>query len=112
MPWILVDVSSQLFFRLFPIRQAALAGPRPAHEWKSLAHVIFGKCRVHRNPEAWSPVSARHPRLTFTKQKWMVCAVDELKKGIVNSAMVGNYQRAIYTVVAERKHFLPSWLLK
>lgn len=45
-------------FGLFPIRRAASAGPQPAREWKSLAHVIFGKCRVYRNPGARSPVSA------------------------------------------------------
>lgn len=50
---------------LFPISPAASAGPQPAWEWKCLAHVIFGKCRVHRNPGAWSPVSARRPRLAI-----------------------------------------------
>lgn len=50
---------------LFPIGPAASAGPQPAWEWKCLAHVIFGKCRVHRNPGAWSPVSARRPRLAI-----------------------------------------------
>lgn len=51
------------FIHLFPISPTASAGPQPAWEWKCLAHVIFGKCRVHRNPGAWSPVSARRPRL-------------------------------------------------
>lgn len=31
-----------------PIRPAASAGPPPAREWKPLARVIFGKCRVYR----------------------------------------------------------------
>lgn len=53
---------------LFAISPAASAGPQPAWEWKCLAHVIFGKCRVHRNPGAWSPVSARRPRLTIRLQ--------------------------------------------
>lgn len=50
---------------LFPISPAASAGLQAAWEWKCLAHVIFGKCRVHRNPGAWSPVSARRPRLAI-----------------------------------------------
>lgn len=31
-----------------PIRLAASAGPPPVREWKPLARVIFGKCRVYR----------------------------------------------------------------
>lgn len=31
-----------------PVRPAASAGPPPVREWKPLARVIFGKCRVYR----------------------------------------------------------------
>lgn len=75
-------------FRLFPIRQAASAGPQPAREWKSLARVIFGKCRVHRNPAAWSPVSARHPRLTITKERCRHCAAPACRWVVESSSKI------------------------
>lgn len=110
-----MDLSRYLepaLFRLFPIRQAASAGPQPAREWKCLAHVIFGKCRVHRNPAAWSPVSARHPGLAITKQRWRHYAAVELKWAVARSATDDNYQGGNCSVVTERKHFLPFCLLK
>lgn len=82
-------------FGLFPIRQAASAGPQPAREWKSLAHVIFGKCRVHRNPGARSPVSARRPMLTFTKEGWRHCAAAERRWVQVSSRKLDNSCNAL-----------------
>lgn len=98
-------------FRLFPIRQAASAGPQPAREWKSLARVIFGKCRVHRNPGAWSPVSARHPRLTITKERWRHCAAPECRWVEEKQQKIAQQLLSIKgRYCCSREETFPAWL--
>ncbi len=98
-------------FRLFPIRQAASAGPQPAREWKSLAHVIFGKCRVHRNPGARSPVSARHPRPAITKERWRNCSAPKCREEMMHEKKsVAKKQNSEILNTVKRKQFLPFWL--